>query len=324
MKLSFLLKYTSLALFSGFGVTSCSWMLLPPEESEIEKPAGFLKQLNAGSSSSPAQTHTSVMENPSATMGVNSLEDIEKKQKESGVIFTDPDNPDAPIAALEEAFTGKHKTDWFISYTEALQEAMREQKPLLMWFTDSRNSPTSTQLSNELLSKPKFSEWCGENLVRLRLDMNVSDPNDTVTKGDSVKKEDYLKDLCKKYNVMGFPRLIMLTPDGQVVDTLAGYTSGAQDFVKRRIVNSARLAAKQFQTTKQHLEGMGYRSWTGKNGTKIFAKLRRYSDEKGGTLTLQEVNGHMLQTQLYSLSAADARWVQAEKAKRQPSPQNKG
>lgn len=312
---SSLLKYLPLAAFSCYGLSSCSWMLLPPDESKIEKPVGLLQQLNAGGASGAAQVFPGISETPpSATTSVASLEEIEKADREAGIIFTDPDNPDKTIEELEEAFKNNNRTDWLISYSEANREAMAQQKPILMWFTDSRNSPTSTALSNQLLSKPQFSKWCEEHLIRLRLDVNVSDDKRSV----EIEKENYMKKLCKKYNVIGFPRLFLLTPDGQTVDMLTGYVPGSQDFVKRRIVNSTRLAIKQFQATQKKLESMGYRVWQGKNGNKIFAKLIRYSEEKGGILSLQEMNGQVVKTGMNSLSVADANWVKAEKAKREP------
>ncbi len=301
---------TALGLLLLPGLVSCSLFSsgedgeqLPDPNDPTLRPDYIPEQLKAGFREFGAGANARIE-------AVDSLDSYKSDAEKRGVTLTDPDHPDKEIKALDQAFKMKNSSDWEVSFTEARREAMRHQKPIIMWFADSRRSPNSNQLSTEVLSKEDFADWAAQKAIRLRLDRNVTTPDKSLRN----EQEVYLDKLAEQYKVQGYPRMFILTPDGQQVDDIRGYISGTSEYVTRRIKNSVSVAAKQFTQTKKNLESQGFREWKGRNGAPIFAKLYKYTDN--GPIILQEPDGHFLQTRFNSLSSADMQWILDEKKKR--------
>ncbi len=85
--------------------------------------------------------------------GSNSQADIFGITPQEDIVFTDPDNPDAGIPELANLMSAPKRGPWEDSITIARQEAVREGKPMLLWFTDSSKSPMCKALSQELLDR---------------------------------------------------------------------------------------------------------------------------------------------------------------------------
>lgn len=244
------------------------------------------------------------------TQRSNSLEGQLALAKEQGIIMTDPDDPYKVIPELDKALRMRKSVDWETNYVEAKQIALREQKPLLIWFTDSKSSPICSKLSAEFLAVPEFADWASENIIRLKLDQSMR----LKERSASIKRENQLKKLADKYNARGKPTLVILTADGQVVDTLKGYVSGTQETLKKTLVNDLRVAVKRFKETKEKLRAQGFRDWTSRNGkNKLFAKLYNY--QNSGNMRLQEPNGNILPAHIKYFSPQDVSWIEQEKKK---------
>lgn len=227
------------------------------------------------------------------------------------IVWTDPDNPDAALPGLEETLaTATASGPWEVSYTVATKLAMREGKPLLIWFTDTLSSPLCKFLSAEVFSTPAFDSWAGEHMVRLRLDFNVKGENED----EELRKGDYLEALKKRYKANGLPLVLIMAPDGTVTGRYKGYKRGEPDFYFGRLKHAAEAAEKHQEKWLQDMEAKGYRTWTGRKGNKkIFAKLVRYHEDG---LTLVEPDGRKFRAQETNLSDGDRLWLQAEKRKR--------
>lgn len=238
------------------------------------------------------------------------LEDMKKRAEANDWIVTDPDDLEKSIASLESASQIKYGVGWETTYEKAREEASRSQRPLLMWFADSRRSPNSMQLGAELIDTEDFNKWAADNVIRLKLDSYITGYD---SKGET-RRKDYLKKISKQFNVNGTPQLFILTPDGQTVDQIRGYVSGTHESILRKIKNSTEIACSRYKETKKQLVGKGFRDWEGSNGMKIFARLYRYSPD--GRIILQEPDSRFLRTTLKSLSAQDRDWINQEKAKR--------
>lgn len=227
---------------------------------------------------------------------------------ESDILWA-PEDPNAPIEELEELWTQPLKTDWYISYDEALSAARREGKPVLIWFTDSKSSPTCKQLSNEVFSVKQFENWADENVVRLRIDSYVRDDNEDRLD----RKIEYVKNLKERYKVLGSPVVLMLSPRGTVFGRYVGYKSGSADFYFGRLKQSHHVSMSDYGEWKESMEKRGYRVWHDNRGRTVFAKLLRYSN---GQLLLVEPDGRKSRTTEKKLSPEDRQWLENEKAKR--------
>jgi thioredoxin-related protein len=221
------------------------------------------------------------------------------------------------IPELENLMAAPKKGPWEESEAQARQTATREGKPILVWFTDSARSPMCKVLGAELFSTPDFGKWADKHLVRLRIDANVSadDPNlsldEKITREADMKA--YVKQLKKRYRVLGQPSVLLLNPSGEVVARYRGYKRGDADYFWGLIKHGVAVSETANQEWRKGLEAKGYREWEGKRGRKVFAKLVSYSD---GKLVLIEPGGERYRTDETSLSGQDRKWIEEQKAMR--------
>jgi hypothetical protein len=172
-------------------------------------------------------------------------------------------------------------------------------------------------LSAELFSDPEFGKWAEDELVRLRVDANVSVNEPGLSLDEKITREaeikDYVKRMKKRYRVLGHPSVLMLNPGGEVVERFRGYRRGDKDYFWGLIKQNTIAANVAIEGWRKSLEAKGYREWQGKGGRKVFAKLASYSK---GTLILIEPGGERFRTREENLSKDDRKWIDEQKALR--------
>lgn len=305
-------------------LTAC--VATSPDANKPKVRKSFSEQLQDSLASSIANVPPGLMgDGPSAQQAIQltagSQEEMLNSADSGAVYFTDPYNTDASIPGLEEAFTRRKENQrWIQSYSSALREAQSSGYPILIWFHHSKGSPPSQKLASELLHTQEFEEWAKKNIIRVCYDQAEEFENERMGKKRKQMKE-YVRKAPSLFGVRGTPVLLILSPDGNKVDTLRGYYSGQSRLYFDQIKNSVKLASQQYEKFKKTLIPKGYRTWTGANGNTIFAKLSRYSD-KDQTIWLQEFDGHQNRTSLKSLSAEDRKWLLEQKAARETSKSN--
>ncbi len=70
----------------------------------------------------------------------------------------------APVAFAEK------EAKWLKQYEEATKAAAADKKPLLVLFTNSTTCAPCKILKREVLSKPEFAKYAGDNLILLQVD----------------------------------------------------------------------------------------------------------------------------------------------------------
>ena len=113
------------------------------------------------------------------------------------------------------------KPGWLTSYEQGQQEAKANNKLVLLDFTGSDWCGWCVLLDREVFSKPKFKEYASKNLVLVELDFPKRKPVPDATRKENVR-------LAQLYQVQGFPTIIVLNGDGQVVGEF-GYVKGGPD-----------------------------------------------------------------------------------------------
>ena len=277
--------------------------------SEAFKVPSFLQ---GGGQTGESQVRVS-LENPSDLTG-NDAKRVQERERD--LMWTDPDNPEKSMEGLEEVMAeGSRQGPWYLSYSEARRIAMRSGKPILVWFTDTRFSPLCRSLDGEVFSAASFGEWASGELVRLRLDFNVTGAGNDQGRSamdDKIRKENYLQSLKRRYKILGFPTVMVITPDGRVVARYRGYKKSYFDFYLARLKNDTRRAVQLHHEWREGMMRRGYREWTDRRGRKVFAKLARYRD---GELILVEPDGKRILARENKLSAGDRAWILQQKAK---------
>jgi hypothetical protein len=236
---------------------------------------------------------------------------------EDDIVFTDPDNPDASLPELSTllAAAPRRRGPWEQSESIAKRLAVREGKPLLIWFTDSSGrSPMCKAISEELFKKPEFEEWASEKIIRLRVDANVVLEDEDLTLGEKetklIERERYVNRLKKQYKVLGQPVVVMLNPAGEKIGQYRGYKRGDADFTWGLIKQAEVASTHATKSWRASLEQKGYREWSDVQDRNVFAKLVRYSE---GTLTLIEPDGTRSRTHENRLSEKDRAWIAEQK-----------
>ncbi len=106
--------------------------------------------------------------------------------------------------------------NWMTNYDQAVKEAKAKQMPLLLYFTGSEWCTWCKKLDSEALATPEFAQIAGDKFIFVMLNFS---------KGSKGEDSEQNKQLQKRFNVRGFPTLILLDPDQQQIG-ITGYRSG--------------------------------------------------------------------------------------------------
>ncbi len=250
---------------------------------------------------------------------VQSSEELEKIDNgaEGPVYFTDPDNPDAEIEGITQAFESRRRgNSWIMDYARGVKLARREGRPMILWFHDSVTSPKSKDLGAQLLETPEFGSWCQDRVVRIKFDSGAA--IDEQSKGKYKYSLTTIKNMASRFGIRHRPGLVVFSTNGTIIDSIDGYdgfVAGVEIQLKAAVQN----AEKEFERFKKRLEPRGYRDWHAAKGkSKVFAKLQRYDEEKG-VVYLKEYGGRVSRTRLKEFSQADVDFLD-EQARRKHKP----
>jgi thioredoxin-related protein len=108
--------------------------------------------------------------------------------------------------------------EWLTDYKQAQEEAKARNKLVLLNFTGSDWCGWCIKLDREVFSTPEFKDYASKNLVLLEADFPHGKPQPA-----TVRKQN--EELAMRYQVIGFPTILVLNGDGKVVGEL-GYTPG--------------------------------------------------------------------------------------------------
>jgi protein disulfide-isomerase len=110
------------------------------------------------------------------------------------------------------------KTGWITSYEQGQQEAKANNKLVLIDFTGSDWCGWCKLLDREVFSKPEFKEYASKNLVLVEVDFPKMKVLPDAARTQNIR-------LAQRFQIQGFPTIIVLNSDGQIVGEL-GYVKG--------------------------------------------------------------------------------------------------
>ena len=108
--------------------------------------------------------------------------------------------------------------EWLTKFDDAVAKAKAENKQVLMDFTGSDWCGWCIKLDREVFSTPEFQEFAQKNLVLLKVDFPR---RKELPGGEKAQNEA----LAKKYEIEGYPTIVVLNPNGQKAGQL-GYVEG--------------------------------------------------------------------------------------------------
>lgn len=131
----------------------------------------------------------------------------------------------AVILAVLAVTMQLHAAEWLTDLSKALEKAKAEKKLVLMDFTGSDWCPPCKALHKTVLTSPEFEAYAQTNLVLVELDFPNSKPQTEELKAAN-------KALATKYDVDGFPTVIVLDAEGKQLSKKVGYSGGtAKSFI---------------------------------------------------------------------------------------------
>lgn len=127
----------------------------------------------------------------------------------------------APGQAAPSSQSTATKSGWLTSYEKGQEEAKANNKLVLIDFTGSDWCGWCKLLDREVFSKPQFKEYASKNLVLVEVDFPKMKPVPDATRMENIR-------LAQRYQIQGFPTVVVVRADGQVLAQL-GYMQGGVD-----------------------------------------------------------------------------------------------
>ena len=115
---------------------------------------------------------------------------------------------------------GAGELQWLTDLPKAQAQAKKENKLVMLDFTGSDWCGFCIKLNKEVLSKPEFAEYAKKNLVLVEVDFpNAKKQSQELKKANAA--------LMEKYEIKGYPTLVLLNGEGKKLGEVEGYTPGS-------------------------------------------------------------------------------------------------
>ena len=116
-------------------------------------------------------------------------------------------------------------TDWGTDFEEAKAQAKESGKPILVNFTGSDWCGWCIKLHKEVFSKDAFKSYAKDNLILFEADFPRSKKLDEAVKLQNEK-------LAEKHEIRGFPTVLLLDAEGEVLAKTGYQRGGAKKYVE--------------------------------------------------------------------------------------------
>ena len=128
-------------------------------------------------------------------------------------------------ALLLAGATALAGSGWETDFDKASKQAKAEGKYLLLDFSGSDWCGWCIRLDKEVFSQDTFQEYAEKNLVSVLLDFPRRKEQ-----SDAEKKQN--RDLAEKYGIRGYPTVILLSPEGELVGRTGYQPGGPEKYVE--------------------------------------------------------------------------------------------
>ena len=123
------------------------------------------------------------------------------------------------------AAPARAESTWVTDYKKAQEEAKASHKLVLLQFTGSDWCGYCFQLDRAILSQQQFKDYANKNLVLVEIDFPRR-------KAQSLETKKQNAELAERYQVDGFPTLVVLNGEGKAIWRYDGlYMSGLAAFL---------------------------------------------------------------------------------------------
>lgn len=113
---------------------------------------------------------------------------------------------------------------WETDFAKASQQAQKSGLYMLLYFSGSDWCHWCQKIDGEFFSSDVFKEFAGKNLICVTVDF----PRYKTVEKEIKEQNDAL---VKKYNVHGYPKVIILSPEGELAGQTGYSKIDAKEFV---------------------------------------------------------------------------------------------
>lgn len=114
---------------------------------------------------------------------------------------------------------------WENNLEQAIEQAKKENKAVLVNFTGSDWCIWCKRLSSEVFQQKAFKDYADESLVLVMLDF----PKD---KQQTTETQNYNRNLAQKYGIQGFPTILIFDSQGKMVGQTGYLPGGPEKYVE--------------------------------------------------------------------------------------------
>lgn len=114
---------------------------------------------------------------------------------------------------------------WTQDYDQALAEAKKTGKVLLIAFSGSDWCPWCMKLDNEVFQKPAFRAYAEKHLVLMLADFPKKKSLPPAIQEQNMQ-------LAKRFEIEGFPTVVLLNPKGELIAKTGYRPGGAKAYVE--------------------------------------------------------------------------------------------
>ena len=125
---------------------------------------------------------------------------------------------------LLESVANANSTIWHDSFEAAQAASASSGKPILADFTGSDWCQWCVKLKADVFEKEEFERWARQNVILLELDYPRQ-----ATQPPAIKQQN--AELSKRYNIRGYPTVLFLTSNGDVLGKL-GYEKDPATWIR--------------------------------------------------------------------------------------------
>jgi protein disulfide-isomerase len=125
---------------------------------------------------------------------------------------------------LFSAVSARADSPWGTDVKKAQEEAKANHKLLLLDFTGSDWCGYCIQLDRAILSKPEFKDYANKNLVLVEVDFPRRGGPRWNAQSAELQKQN--EQLAEKFDINGFPTLVVLNGEGKTVWRYDGFYDG--------------------------------------------------------------------------------------------------
>ncbi len=184
-----------------------------------------------------------------------------------------------PLAAQADA------AYWHRSPRQARALAQQKGRPMLLVFGGFGWSPACQALNNDLFTNEGFKQFAAKKLVLSYLNVPTKSSSTNLGSNGDLKQQQMaaIKSYQAFLHVRSLPTMILFDSEGHEVERLVGYNfnkalrvKSLQKLVQRLEVATERLITQRAEQDKRRkllAETQGYRFWTSRVGTTLFAKV---------------------------------------------------